>query len=85
MRDADGADDDGHGCKTCRFFWGLDVPAAEALSLDQLQANAHFYSVGIFRAWVKLNSIAKRFEDVICRRWNKKNYTQRRTILLEAW
>lgn len=42
-------------------------------------------SFEIFRIWIELHIILKRFEGVIRRRWSKRSRQQRAAILKEAW
>lgn len=77
--------DDGSGCKTCRYFWGLDVPITDLIPLEQLQVDAAAKSLRTFKAWVALNTLLKRYEEVIRKRWIKKNVSQKTAILTEAW
>jgi len=74
-----------YDCKTCRFFYGLDLPIASTLSVDELRNTARAHSISVFRSWVQLNSILKRYEEPIRKRWLKRNYAQRTAILTEAW
>jgi len=74
-----------NNCKTCRFFYGLDLPVTEPLSLEQLGTLARGHSGDIFRFWVQLNTLLKRHEELVRKRWVKKTFAQRKIILSEAW
>jgi len=81
----DDGDDHESNCKTCRFFYGLDLPVTEPLSIEQLSALARDHSGHIFRCWVQLNTLLKRHEELVRKRWLKKTFAQRKIILSEAW
>ena len=72
-------------CKTCRFFYGLDLPTTDPMPHELLTSKATARSMQIFRSWVQLNTTLKRYEEVIRKRWFKKNHGQRTRILCEAW
>lgn len=78
-------EDDDCICRVCRFTWGLDLPVSTIDSLAELQIQARDFSVDIFRHWVLLNMTLKRCQDIIQKRWLKKNNSQRLAILLAAW
>lgn len=79
------SEDDECACRVCRFTFGLDLPVVNVESLADLQAQTKELSVAIFRHWILLNKTLKRCEDVIQKRWMKKNNSQRLAILLAAW
>lgn len=81
------SEDDECICRVCRFSWGIDlpVPATDVDDLPSLHRQAKQLSIAIFRSWVLLNKTLKRYEDIICKRWTKKNNVQRTKVLLSAW
>ena len=60
-------------------------PCAHEVTPRRNGQTAHEFSISIFKDWLKLNAILKRFEAVIHKRWLKKSPRQRRDILLNAW
>ncbi|KAI4731144.1 hypothetical protein E4T49_00836 [Aureobasidium sp. EXF-10728] len=78
-------DDNCLSCRICRFQGGLDLPAPTIADLDDLRTHSHVFSISIFRHWVLLNKILKRFEGQIQKRWIKRNNNQRLSVLLQAW
>lgn len=61
------------------------MPVPKKLTNDEIAVLARKFSHQIFADWTKLNAILKRFEEVIQKRWMKKNEKKRRAILLQAW
>ncbi|KAI5275927.1 hypothetical protein E4T47_01103 [Aureobasidium subglaciale] len=78
-------DDNCLSCKVCRFRGGLDLPTPTIADLDDLRFQSKAFVIQMFRNWILLNKILKRFEAQIQKRWTKKNNNQRLSILLQAW
>lgn len=78
-------DDHALGCKCCRFSSGTDLPIPKKLSNDEIGKLARSFAHEIFADWGSLNAILKRYEDLVQRRWMKKNEKKRQALLLEAW
>jgi hypothetical protein len=78
-------DDNCLSCRICRFQGGLDLPTPTIADLDDLRSQSQAFSISIFRHWVFLNKILKRFEGQIQKRWTKRNNSQRLSVLLQAW
>lgn len=72
-------------CKCCRHYFGLDIPVLEEKPINIVRDEARTHSIDIFKTWINLHRIIRRFEDVIQKRWRKKNTKQRVAILLGAW
>ncbi len=73
------------GCRCCRFSYGVDLPIPQKLSIDEIKEHANAFSSQIFRDWITLHAVIKRFERSIQKRWLRKSDQQRRGILLQAW
>lgn len=73
------------GCKCCRLAMGYDLPVPKKLSTEEIKHHATRFAHAIFKHWVDLNAILKRFEPTIQKRWLKKSPKQRCEILLKAW
>ena len=73
------------GCKCCRFKTGHDLPVPKKLTRDEIGDLARKFSHQIFADYTQLNAILKRYEEVVQKRWMKKNDKKRRAILLQAW
>jgi hypothetical protein len=78
-------DDNCLSCRICRFQGGLDLPTPTIADLDDLRSQSQAFSISIFRHWIFLNKILKRFEGQIQKRWTKRNNSQRLSVLLQAW
>lgn len=78
-------DDQSCDCKTCRFFYGIDLPVIAPLPIEKLIVETRSQSIHIFRTWIQLNAVLKRFEAVIRKRWLKKTFSQKNSILSEVW
>lgn len=72
-------------CRVCRFHDGLYFPKPEISSLEDLRRQSQCLSFGIFKHWILLNKILKRFEAQIQKRWIKRGYDSRLSVLLQAW
>lgn len=67
------------------FTNGIDLPAPnEELSLADIKAKALQCSVQIFKNWTQLNTVIKRFDAVIQKRWIKKTQKQREAVIHRA-
>ncbi|THY02389.1 hypothetical protein D6C85_06535 [Aureobasidium pullulans] len=78
-------DDNCLSCRICRFQGGLDLPTPTISDLEDLRSQSQALSISIFRHWILLNKILKRFEGQIQKRWIKRNNSQRLSVLLQAW
>ena len=78
-------DDNCLSCRICRFQGGIDLPTPTIADLDDLRTQSQAFSISIFRHWVFLNKVLKRFEGQIQKRWTKRNNSQRLSVLLQAW
>lgn len=70
---------------TYALQWGLDRPIPLTPPVNEQIKEAKRLSYLIFKDWVTLNTILKRYEGTIRKRWLKKTRDQRSEILLTAW
>src|SRR5271170_290898 len=63
----------------------VNFPTIKFISRSEMEQESMKRSAQIFIHWAQLNSILQRYEDILRKRWIKKNKEQRKKLLLAAW
>jgi hypothetical protein len=77
----------GSGDSFSKHYWGpVNAPNPEITDelVQKTQAKAQFMSSELFASWTRLHVVFGRHEEMIKKRWSKKNRTQRRKLLVNA-